>query len=646
MSKNNILKRLSPLSIVAFVCAAVILVTIIVSAVLFGMNAAEKKKDEFDYNNTDLIKQYITLGDYENLTVTHEYSELRDVDVEEAVLNLIAGEKNTVSAEDVSYDPTKVITVGDVVKLYYRGYVVDEDGNRDYKDGMSNLVNYAYGSMSAYDLSIGDSGFIAGFALALEGAKVGSYPEIQRIRDGKTVSELGDNNIIFVTYQRNPLIVNKYSGVETTGTLESGTSVLVDLSLGKEKIDEIYGNGFWDVIHGVNLTEDDAETKDIDESISVAKVDGKNIINNTKDGFKTTRVDGGEAYKYTTIKIEYAMSGNYYEGYEPIEVVFPENYSATELAGKTAFFQIMIEGVQEYSYTIGEKGDVEVCLADAKAGEAEAIDRVNTVIKNALADNKDFQKYLANNNVVVPTEGEDTNDYYQLYKDYLVAKNTADNALTDKMALYDAIVDALVENTTVLKDHPELEEKYNASLISFRSSYASNGSSYATIEEYAEAVIGGEHYVYVYEENGEWKILEGVPAEDDTREYTKIFDWKAAVRQLSVDYYTERLAIHQIVNELGLYSEEAYNAAYNVIFDDYIVEYTKSYCESNDKDADKLTDKEKAQIEAEVKSYVISELGHAELEERAYYQLVYNYYTEKDADGYVRLTIVAPTDAE
>lgn len=636
MSKNNILKRLSPLHIVALVCAAVILVTIIVSAVLFGMNAADKKKDEFNYNDNNLIKQYITLEDYKNLEVTHKYSELRDVDVEEAVLNLIAGEKNKYSVEDVSYDPTATITVGDVVNLYYRGYVVDAEGNRDYKDGMSNLVGKAYSAMSAHELSIGNSGFIAGFALELEGTKVGNYPEINRQRGDL---DIGTEDIIFVTYQRNPLSYNKYSGVETPGTVESATSVLIDLSLGKDKIDEIYGLGFYDMLFTGRA--DNAETEDIDESINVAKADGKNTINNTTEGFKTEKNENADvvAYKYTTIKVEYKMSGDYYEGCEPIEVVFPEDYSAADLAGKTAYFQIMIESVEEYSYTINEVdvSDV-VCLRNIENADTRAA--VNTVLKSALEDNKDFQKYLE--------AQTDKEDYYTNYKNYLVAKNVEDNALSDKLALYDAIVDALVEKATVLKDHPELEEKYKASLITFRSSYASNGTDYATIEEYAEAVIGGKHYVYVYEENGEWKIFNGTAEEAEAAGYAKKFDWKAAVRQLSVDYYTERLAIHQIVNELGLLnSEGAYDNAYNAIFDDYIAEYTKSYCESNDKDADKLTDKEKAQIEAEVKSYIISELGHAELEERAYYQLVYNYYTEKDADGnYVRLTIVAPTDAE
>ena len=603
MSKNNILKKLSPLHIVAFICAAVIFVTVVVSAVLFGINLSEKNNREFDYMKENL-EEYITLGDYTNLTVSPEYSTIREVDIQAGILTLVAGQKNYSSGEDASYNADTLITVGDVVNLYYRGYTVDEEGERNYMDGMSNLIGSTYSTMKAYSLSIGGDSFISGFSLALDGATVGQYPKMETTRGDVEVT---DSMIAFVTYTRYPITTNKYSHVETQGSVETKTSALVDLTLGQEAIDAIYGAGFYNYIVG---RADDAETE-ANEAMSAAKANGENVISNTTTGFRTT-ADGVD-YKYTKIAVEYTMAANYYEGHEPIVVEFPESYGTAELAGKTAYFQIIIESVKEYSYTIDgvDVKDV-VTLAGVEVEGSDARNTINPLLKKALEKNDDFADYLVEVGVVVPEEN-DTTDYYHYYIEYLRHEYEESNALANELALYQAIIDALVETTTVKKDHPELDAKYNASLIAFRSSYNSNGSSYATIEEYAEAVIGGEHYITVGEG-------------DDA---VKVFDWKAAVKQLSVDYFTERMAIYQIIKANNLYTEEAYKAAYDSIYNDYAEEYKKSYCASNGIDIDDMTTQEEQTVDAAVKSYIASELGYEYLSDRAYYQLVFDFLADK-----------------
>ena len=602
MSKNNILKKLSPLHIVAFICAAVIFVTVVVSAVLFGINLSEKNNREFDYMKEDLTK-YITLGDYTNLTVSPEYSTIRDVDIQAGILDLIAGQKNYSSGEDASYNADTLITVGDVVNLYYRGYTVDEDGNIEYIDSMSNLIGSTYSTMKSYSLSIGGDSFIDGFSLALEGATVSQYPQIKTTRgDAEVTSDM----IAFVTYTRYPITTNKYSHVETQGSVETKTSAFIDLSLGQEEIDATYGAGFYNYLVG---RVDDTETE-ANETMSAAKANGENVISNTTVGFRTT-ADGVD-YKYTKIAVEYTMPANYYEGYETIKVEFPESYGTANLAGKKAEFQILIESVKEYSYTIDgvDVKDV-VTLKNVETDDAvKAI--INPILKKALEKNDDFADYLVEVGVVVPEEN-DTTDYYRYYIEYLRHEYEEANALKNELALYQAIIDALVESTTVVADHPELDAKHNASLIAFRSSYNSNGSSYATIEEYAEAVIGGDHYITVGE--GEDAV--------------EVFDWKAAVKQLSVDYFTERMAIYQIIKDNNLYTEEAFKAAYDSIYNDYAEEYKKSYCSSNGLDIDDMTVQESQAVDAAVKSYIESNLGYEYLSDRAYYQLVFDFLADK-----------------
>lgn len=616
MSKNNILKRLSPIHIVALICAAVIFVTVVVSSIFYIRNAVQGTKREFDYTK-ETLTDYITLGDYENLTVAPEYNKLRAVDVKSSILTLVAGEKNYSSDEITSYNTATKITTGDVVNIYYRGYVLEEDGSRDYMNGMTNLAGSTYATMKSYALSIGADTFIAGFSLALDGKTVGDFPKMEVTRNDEVVT--GDV-IAFVTYTRYPMTTNQYSGVETQGTVESATSTIVDLT-DKEAVIAAYGEEFYNAIVGVA---NDPETE-ADETIAAAKANGENVVTNTTKGIRTTTEDGTN-YKYTKIAVEYTMAADYYENYQPIEVQFPADYSTTSLAGKTAYFQILIESVKEYSYTIDGADVKDVVTLENVDSEDEAVKAaaravINPILKEALKDNDDFMA-----TVTLPEEGaEDTNDYYQLYTDYLFAKDEEDNAVKYKNALYQAIIDALVDSTEVKAEHPDVQAKYEASLITFRTSYNENGSGY-TIEEYAEIVIGGDHYVYVYEdENGEWKVLEGTPAEDDTTEYKKVFDWKAAVMQLSVDYYTEKMAVHQIIKDKNLNVDGAYDAAYAAICDEYSAEYKKSYCTSNGIDIDNMTAQEKQAVDAAAKSYLQSSLGFEYLKDRAYYQLVLDY---------------------
>lgn len=598
MSKNNILKRLSPIHIVSLICAIIIFATVVVSAIFYIGNEVKDSKREFDYTK-ETLTDYITLGDYEHLTVTPEYSKLRDVDVKSDILNLVAGEKNYSSAENASYNTATKITVGDVVNLYYRGYVLDENNERNYMDGMTNLTNSTYATMKAYSLPIGADTFIPGFALALEGKTVGDYPVMNAVRGGNV-----DNTMIaFVTYTRYPMTENKYSGVETQGTVETATAALVDLTLGKDKIDATFGAGFYEMLVGNGIA---AGEKD---HIAAAKADGENVITNTTKGLRAVTAEGVD-YKYTRIAVEYTMASTYYDNYQPIEVEFPENYSSKDLAGKTAYFQIIIESVKEYSFKVGEE-DVAVSFSDKAA--------VSTILEKTLEEDDDFNEYLEG-----LTEEEKTANYYDLYTQYLFHKDAEDNAMKNENALYQAIVDAIVASTTVKANHPDLEDKYNASLITFRQSYSENGSGYATIEEYAEEVIGGDHYVTVGE--GEDAV--------------EIFDWKAAVRKLSVDYYTERMAIHQIIKDKNLNTGDAYDKAYAKVCAEYSEEYKKSYCNSNGIDIDDMTTQEEVKVEEAVRNYLQSSLGYEYLTDRAYYQLVFDYLTEKDAEGnYLRLTI-------
>jgi hypothetical protein len=407
MSIKNVLKRLSPIHIVALVCAVLIFAAVVTSAVFFGIGLAKDAKKEFDFTKNP--EKYIEINYKEAFDIAPEYNKIRDVDINNKILALVAGEKNKNSGVSSEYDASTVINVGDEVKIYYRGL---NDGVAF--DGGCNFVGSTYSSVSAYNLSIGGDSFIAGFSLALDGKTVGAFPMFARERGVEVTS----SHIAFVSYTRYPVTYNQYSGVETVGSVQSGTSVYVDLSGDLTEINNAYGAGFTDYLLGKAA---EGENKAID----VAVANGENVLK-TSD-LRLTNAEGVE-YKYTKIAVEYVMAANYYEGFETIKVQFPVNYGNADLAGKDVEFQVLIESVKEYGYdNVAEDAVSLKTLLDPNASAddvAAAKAVINPILMAALEEKgEDFMKTIAE-------EDKATADYFALYSAYLRAEDEADNSLT------------------------------------------------------------------------------------------------------------------------------------------------------------------------------------------------------------------------
>ena len=595
MSIKTVLKKLSPIHIVALVCAVLIFAAVVTSAVFFGIGLAKDAKKEFDFTKNP--GNYIEINYNAAFDIAPEYNKLRDVDIANEILALVAGEKNKNSGVTSEYNADTVLNVGDEVKIYYRGLL---DGEAF--DGGCNFVGKSYASTSAYTLSIGGDSFIAGFSLALDGKTVGSFPVFTRERG----VEVNDTYIAFVTYTRYPVTYNQYSGVETVGSVQSGTSVYVDLSGDLAEINNAYGmvkdeegnvtTKFTDYLLGNGLA------SDADGYIAAAVANGENVLK-TSD-LRLTNAEEVE-YKYTKIAVEYVMAANYYEGYETIKVQFPENYSSEDLAGKDVEFQILVESVKEYSYDY--EGAGECTMANAEF--------VDAMLKNALDDE----------DLVAKVEALEGASFAEKYAAYLRAEDEKDNALSYKNVRYQAIIDALVANSSFKAGYEKdlqsyIDAKYDASVITFLESYSSNGTNYESIEAYAEAVIGltdDEYYTTVGE--GEDAV--------------KVYDWHKALRTLAENYYKERLIVNYIIEAEGL--ANGYDAAYDAICDEYSEAYRISYAKQNDIDLDNMTEQEAKQVRDAANSYLSSSVGYDYLTERAYYQLVLDYFTTGEGAQYV-----------
>ena len=115
MSIKTVLKKLSPIHIVALVCAVLIFAAVVTSAVFFGIGLANDAKKEFDFTKNP--EKYIEINYKEAFDIAPEYNKIRDVDINSTILGLVAGEKNKNSGVSSEYNANTVINVGDEVKI-------------------------------------------------------------------------------------------------------------------------------------------------------------------------------------------------------------------------------------------------------------------------------------------------------------------------------------------------------------------------------------------------------------------------------------------------------------------------------------------------------------------------------------------------
>lgn len=118
-----------------------------------------------DLLNADL-SEYVEIDEkyYKNYTVTVDPNRVSELDVENEIIQLLCKHK---SKESVTGDG--VISVGDVVHIYYRGYYM-KDGEKYFFEGGDNTS-----SATPHTLEIGSGGFIPGFEYNLIGKNPQDY---------------------------------------------------------------------------------------------------------------------------------------------------------------------------------------------------------------------------------------------------------------------------------------------------------------------------------------------------------------------------------------------------------------------------------------------------------------------------------------
>ena len=293
--------KLSTTAIALISTGAVFLLIAIIVATVFLVDAIKKDKF-FDYLKSDLSK-YVTLAPevYKDYPIEIDIAKPHDIDVDVAILNLLASDKGNVQNDGKLITSSVTITPGDVVNIWYRGYRLDENGKEVFTSGMCN-----FSSAEAASLEIGSGQFVPGFELGLVNKVTGDYPKFVKITEG----EIKDTQFAYVTYSR---LVE--GGSEKTDK-KTGSYVRIDLS--DESIDDTYGKGFREAILAATIGEK--------ESFSVT-IDGK-------------------THNYSDTVVNFVTECEV----DPlvVECYFPYDYSSTILRNETAYFEVYVESVQEY----------------------------------------------------------------------------------------------------------------------------------------------------------------------------------------------------------------------------------------------------------------------------------------------------------
>ena len=304
-------KRLDATRIFLIVFAAVAAVGILTSCVFALLPTLTKEKD-INYLKDDLSKYvYVPYELYNNYTVNIELPTVTDKDVEYEILELLCTHKITPDTP-VTNIPGITVGAGDVANIYYRGYLLEEDGSKSYFDGGCNFTDSIYG------LEIGSGSFIPGFEYNLLGANQKDYATMEKITSGNT--EMGD--LVYLTY----------SVYYADGQASLTKTALVDLS--DPKLDETWGVGFSAYLNapgGFTIGEQFATGGGDDKKLTVESV---------REG------GGTDLYFDMSISSAYRISTD--KDKLIVEAYFPYNYGQESLDGKTAYFEVYIKSVQNY----------------------------------------------------------------------------------------------------------------------------------------------------------------------------------------------------------------------------------------------------------------------------------------------------------
>ena len=300
---NTATKKKLSVQFITLITVGVILLGIVIAAVAMLVPNIDNDKN-FDYVTSDLSSYiYIPEENYKEIKLDLDIAKPHEIDVDVAILYLLNAKKNSVPLYDGVYKTNIEITPGDQVQIYYRGYLIDENGKEVPYETMSN-----FSAKNATNLVIGSNTFIPGFELGLVGKNPSHYTPFVKITEG-TISE---TDVAYVSFSR------LEEGKDEKKDTVSKTALRVDLS--DPDLDKTYGTGFRAAILGAT-------------------------VGSEKFSFNAT-IDG-KTHAYSNVTVDFITNCEK-ENHITVECYFPYDYSTVTLRNETFYFDVYVTGVQVY----------------------------------------------------------------------------------------------------------------------------------------------------------------------------------------------------------------------------------------------------------------------------------------------------------
>ena len=472
-----------------------VLSLVIAAVMLFSvLTLASCGKKSFNYAKEDL-SAYITLTekDYRNvpvsiatgITAANVYAEIST-----AISELSDEKLASIAKTD------RAIAENDIAAIYYRGVTADAEGKETGFEGGTNL-----GDVNPTWLYIGSDAFIEGFEDALIG-KLPTDSSITEITEGKVAEDdLVVLEIAGMYGEKEPYLVYDNLAVkldETTILPQSVIDKLVGATIGEELIFDI---------------DMDADGDKEEENVVFA----------------------AKVFRKLDVKAE------------KITVKFPSDYQDSALAGKEAFFYVVVESVvtpdaatvEALGYAAGDDA-----VAALKAGAEKAL----------------VNDYIAN------LKGEDHEDHEGHNHEEEFA-NTVKVAIWSEISGrdYDVTYPANTVESYIKTEKNNLNYAYNAGADA-----ESIQSTYKTLDDYAAYVYGDEDWESVIEKDAKdfvkrklvfYTIAKTLGVNEATK--AEKSEVKAELETAYVDYYTQMYTIYNAIGGWGYTTEQIKTLAQN-----------------------------------------------------------------------------------
>jgi len=462
-------------------------------------------------------------------------------DVEAQILNLLAS-RRTLTGDGKAVE-NGVIGAGDAAYIWYRGYLIDEvSGEKVIVDGMCN-----FSSSTPSQLVIGSGQFVPGFEADLVGTDLSGFARFEKIEEG-SLSAIADvaDAVIYVSYKR------LADGADTEKT---ATASYLRIDLSDPELDSLYGEGFENIISEYVIKESNSFDAVID----------------------------GVTYNYTDFVINFATICEKTEtnGDMPINVVecyFPYNYGHETLSNQTAYFEVYVHSMIDYTVPEADDEFVRALITEDILGITEA----------------ELTEY----------EGDTLYECLESFIDHILTENY-NNSL--KSLVESEIWNYYLKTATVTK-YPE-------------------GNVNVIYKQYLDDVK------YQYEQNGGYYYHEyfGVIKCDSLDEYAQLYlglsseaDWRKSLKSMAESLVKERLILYYIMGKENLFPEEAeLTEKIDALKKEHLDEYIKEYLEHIDKTESDYTPEEFEKFSEERAKELFAYYSDEFFKESVLYQIGY-----------------------